>query len=99
MGMSDDIDGSWEQYSKLVLNEIGNLKTRIDALEQQIENKLDRTLDSFKEDHKQLEQQVNQMVVDMAVIKKEMEIKSIFISTCISGFITIAGIILAALFT
>lgn len=96
--MSEGSMDGWNEHSKLVLNELKRLNARLDSLEQHIETKIDRTLMSFKADQKSLESEVVRLKIEIAVLKRDVALKSTLIAMAISIVIGVAGLIIKVLY-
>lgn len=84
----------WNEHSKLVLNELKRLNEKLESLETQIEDRMERAMLSIKAEHKSLETQVTQLKIDLAVLQKEVAIKSVIVAFSASLIFSILNIII-----
>jgi predicted nucleic acid-binding Zn-ribbon protein len=83
------VSESWEKHLTLVLNQLEKLTDRLDSLEMHIEKKLDRTFSSYKADQDVMRKEVFDVRIEMAVLKKDISMKTAILAFTISTLVTV----------
>lgn len=78
------VSESWEKHLTLVLNQLEKLTDRLDSLETHIEKKLDRTFAAYKADQDSMRKEVTDLRIEMAVLKKDVSLKTTILAFSIS---------------
>jgi uncharacterized protein involved in exopolysaccharide biosynthesis len=79
----------WNEHAKLVLNELKTLNARLDKMDANIESKFQRSQTEMKTELKTLEEKVNDLNITMAVLKKDVALKTSGIAFVISLVISV----------
>lgn len=81
---NENVSDNWEAHLKLVLSQLEKLTDRLDSLEMHIEKKLDRTFSAYKTDQDTLRKEFFEMKIEMAVLKKDISLKTTILAFAIS---------------
>ncbi len=89
MESSEKTVNGWNQHAKLVLSELKRLDQKLESIDKNLEEKLDKHLESIKDEVKEIDKTVNELQVSLAVLKKDVALKTTGIAFGISFFISI----------